>query len=88
MVLLDEGGVPLRSAADEGVELRGLTLLGCEGRGCVRSLLRGDVCGEAEGLRCPCEVGAGAAPARPLLGARCAKRDGANANRTRIAMRE
>ena len=75
--------MPLRSVAVVGAELRGAV---CEERGAVlgeRSLLRGDVCGEADGLRDPCEEGV--AVARPL-DVRCAERAGANANRTRKAM--
>ena len=76
----------LRSAVPE--EERGVVAV-CEERGVVRgerSMLRGDVCGEAEGLRCPPLCEEGTAVARPL-GERCAVRAVANPRRTKKAMR-
>ena len=58
--------LPLLRSAVVVEELRGVVVV-CEERGVVRgerSVLRGDVCGEEDGLRDPCEEGA--APARPL----------------------
>ena len=88
MLLLCEVGVELPLLRSDVVveELRGMVVVG-EERGVVRgerSVFRGDVCGEEDGLRDPCEEGV--APARPL-GTRCADRAGADANRTMKAMR-